>query len=231
MAIELSVALKPLGLALALLWLAVDSGAAGAQSKSDSATAERRVRESPVRRGSIQIGGTAAFTHSRDIANDYGWTTLELMPRAGYFVARGLAVSLNLRQRHVWYDDQPTVRDQTFRDWGIGPGLTYFASTKFPRVFPFVAARTLFSRSLNQADIYESPQSQEPSIDDREARASSRNWQLAAGVMYMVVKHVGISGEAFYQRTRATVQPDTPEEASNTAELYGLQWGLAAFIF
>lgn len=47
----------------------------------------------------------------------------------------------------------------------------------------------------------------------------------------MVVKHVGITGEAFYQRTRTTVQPDTPDEAANSAELYGLQWGLAAFIF
>ncbi len=191
----------------------------------------RKSRESPVRRGSIQIGGTAAFTHARDMGNDFEWTTLDLMPRVGYFVARGLAVNLNVRHRRIWNEDRATVRDETFSEWAAGPGLTYFATTRFPRLLPFVAGRTMFSRTLNTADIYSSPQAPEPALDNRKARTSSRIWQVSAGLMYMVGSHVGITGEAFYQRTRVSLEPGTSNEASNSAELFGVQWGVATFIF
>lgn len=191
----------------------------------------RTPRESPVRRGSIQAGGAASFTHTRDRGTDFEWTTLDLMPRAGYFVLRGLAVNLNLRHRRIWNEDRATVRDETFSEWGAGPGLSYFVTTRFPRVFPFVSGRTMFSRTLNTADIYSSPQSPEPAIDDREARSRSRIWQVSGGVMYMVGSHVGLTGEAFYQRTRVTLEPGTPAESSNSAETFGLQWGFATFIF
>lgn len=177
------------------------------------------------------MGGTAAFTHTRDRGTDFEWTTLDVMPRVGYFVTRGLAVNLNLRHRRIWNEDRATVRDETFSEWAAGPGLTYFATTRFPRLFPFVAGRTMFNRTLNTADIYSSPQSPEPAIDNRKARTSSRIWQVSAGLMYMVGSHVGITGEGFYQRTRASLEPGTSNETSNSAELFGLQWGFATFIF
>ena len=188
-------------------------------------------QDSPVERGSIQVGGTAAFTRSRDIGNDIGWATLDLMPRVGYFVVKGLAVSANLRYRVIWNDDQATVRDQRFTDWGVGPGLTYFFTTKSRRVFPFISGRTLFVRSFHTADLYASPQDETPSVPDNETRTRTSNWQASAGIMYMVVKHVGITGEVFYQRSRVTVGVDKPQESTNEAELYGLQWGIAAFVF
>src|SRR2546423_8629052 len=55
-----------------------------------------RAQQSPVQKGSIQVSGTASLTHERDIGNDVGWTSLELSPRVGYFVARGLAINWNL---------------------------------------------------------------------------------------------------------------------------------------
>jgi hypothetical protein len=84
---------------------------------------------------------------------------------------------------------------------------------------------------VNQADIYASPGDASPAQDDRKARSRGRSLQGAAGVMYMLVKHVGITGEAYYQRTRTTVDAGAPTESSNSAELYGVQWGFAAFIF
>ena len=188
-------------------------------------------QDSPVQRGSIQLGGTAAFTRARDIGNDNGWVTLELQPRLGYFVVKGLAVSANLRYRVIWNDDQATVRDQRFTDWGIGPGLTYFFATKSPRVFPFISGRTLFVRSFHTADLYSSPGDETPSVPDNETRTRTRNWQGSAGIMYMAVKHVGLTGEIFYQRSKVTVGVDTPNESANEAELYGVQWGIAAFVF
>jgi hypothetical protein len=92
--------------------------------------------DSPVQRGSVQVGGTASLSHSRDIGNDFESTTLDVTPRVGYFVARGLAVGLNLQFRRAWFDDQATIRDQTFTGHGFGPGLTYFLPTRHRRVFP-----------------------------------------------------------------------------------------------
>ena len=200
--------------------------AANAQAGNESVR-----RESPVQRGSVQVAGTASFQRTHDIGNDHGWVTLELTPRVGLFVMRGLAVNLNVRHRQIWFDDQATVREQHFNEWGIGPGLTYYVTTKSPRLFPFISGRTLFVRSVNETDLYVSADLPEPTVNDRKARTRTTNWQVSGGVMYMLVKHVGLTSEVFYQRTRTTIQPDTPEEATNSAKLYGIQWGLAAFIF
>lgn len=188
-------------------------------------------RESPIQRGSVQVGGTASFTRSRDIGNDQGWTTLELLPRVGYFVVRGLSVSANVRYRRISFDDQESVRNQTLTECGIGPGLTYFVSTSSPRVFPFVSARTLFIRGVNRADITPSPQVPEPSEVERSSRTRTHAWLGSAGAMYMLVNHVGITGEAFYQRDRVTIKAGETVEYGNSSELYGLQFGVVAFLF
>ena len=137
----------------------------------------------------------------------------------------------NLRYRVIWNDDVALTRDQRFTDWGVGPGITYFFTTRSPRLFPFIAGRTLFVRSFHTADLYSSPQAETPAVENNETRTRTRNWQASAGIMYMVVKHVGITGELFYQRTKVTIGIDKPDESSNEAELYGLQWGVAAFVF
>ena len=193
--------------------------------------AAHAAHDSPIQRGSIQVGGTASLTRSRDIGNDYGWVTLDLMPRAGFFVVRGLAVNMNLRHRRIYYDDQAVVRDQRFVEWGMGPGLTYYVGTRYRRVFPFVSARTLYSRTRNESDIFARPQDTEPAEENRIARTTTGTWLTSGGVLYMVARHVGITGEAFYQRTRTTVRSEPLPEASNSAEQFGLQWGVTAFVF
>jgi hypothetical protein len=186
---------------------------------------------SPIQQGSVQVGGTATLNRSRDIGNDFGWVTLDLFPRAGYFVVKGFAVSLNGRHRRIYYDDQALVRDQRFVEWGLGPGVTYYASTKSRRLFPFVSARTLFSRTRNESDIFARPQDTEPAEENRISRSRTATWLISGGVMYMLVKHVGVTSEAYYQHTRSTVQTEPQPESSNRAEQFGLQWGVAAFIF
>lgn len=187
--------------------------------------------ESPVQRGSIQVGGTATLNRSRDIGNDFGWVTLDVMPRVGVFVMKGLAVSLNARHRRIYYDDQAVVRDQRFVEWGAGPGLTYYASTRYRRVFPFVSARTLFSRTRNESDIFARPQDPDPTEENRISRTNTDSWLVSGGVMYMLVKHVGITGEAYYQHTRSSVRTEPQPASTNKAEQFGIQWGVAAFIF
>ncbi len=216
---------------IALAGLSACTLAVATPGNAQSEVVRAPKRESPIQRGSIQISGTASFVLSRDLGNDYGWSTLEILPRVGYFVAKGLAVTANLRYRGVWYDDQAAIRDQTFREWGIGPGVTYFVSTRSPRVFPFVAGRTLYSRGRTRFDRFATPQSTEPVEEDVTSRTTTATWQVSAGALYMLVKHVGITGEGFYQRTKATSQSPGSNESTNSAQQYGAQWGIAAFVF
>lgn len=95
---------------------------------------------SPVHRGSIQLAGTAQFSHFRDIGNDAGDTFFEIAPRISYFVVPGLAINANLRYQHATSDAG------SFSGWGIGPGLTYYLSGLSQRLYPFVSGRTLFTR-------------------------------------------------------------------------------------
>ena len=163
---------------------------------------------SPVHAGSIQLAGTAQVTHFRDIGNDFGDTIIELAPRVGYFVVRGLVVSANLSFRH---DANETGSGTS---WGIGPGMTYYVSGLSRRVYPFVSGRTLFTWS-HASDA-------NGMIVDRR---SSTSWLVSTGALVLLARHVGLTGELFYQHDRFTVEPST-----NTAESYGLQWGFAVFV-
>lgn len=164
---------------------------------------------SPVHRGSIALAGTAQFTHSRDIGNDADFSTLELAPRVGYFLLPGLALSANLRYRH----DGVATGHAT--SWGVGPGLTYYVSGLSRHVYPFVSGRTLFtwSRFTGNTGV---------SSDVRQ----STSWLVSTGALVLLARHVGLTGELFYQHDRVTVAPG----AFNSFETYGLQWGFAIFV-
>ena len=185
----------------------------------------------PIDRGAVSFGGTAAFFKQRDVGNDYATTTLEVLPKVGYFVVRGLAVNMTARYRYIWYDDRALVRDQSFSEWGVGPGLTYYIKTRSPKVYPFLSARTLLLRAHQQSDIYATPQSPDPVDDNRAFDSRNTTWQGAAGLVFMVVKHVGITGEAYYQHSKVKIQPGETNESSNSAKIYGLQFGVLAFVY
>jgi hypothetical protein len=185
-----------------------------------------RAQQSPIQKGSVQIGGTASFAHERDIGNDFGWTSLELAPRVGYFIARGLAVSGNLRFQRIWYDDQETIKDQRALTWGIGPGLTYYVPTRFHRLYPFASARTLFLRGSSHSRI---TSANTPGVSS--SRSTNDVWLLSAGALYMVGNHVGITSELFYQHEYFTARYGPEPTTANSSEMYGLQWGITAFVF
>jgi hypothetical protein len=163
---------------------------------------------SPVHRGSIQLGGTAQFGHFRDIGNDFNSTALEIAPRLGYFVARGLALSANLQFRHT------ASEIATGTDWGVGPGLTYYVPGVSPRVYPFVSGRTLFTwgHFWDESGV---------TLD----RHHSTSWLVSTGALVLLAEHVGLTAELYYQHDRFTVEP-----ATNSSDSYGLQWGFAIFV-
>ena len=183
-------------------------------------------QQSPIQKGSIQIGGTASFTHDHDIGNDFGWTSLKLAPRVGYFIARGLALSGNFRFQRIWYDDQETIKDQRALTWGIGPGLTYYVPTRFHRLYPFASARTLFLRTHSHSTLTSAN-----TFGDGSSESTNNVWLVSAGALYMVGTHVGVTSELFYQHEYFTARYGILPANGNSAEMYGLQWGITAFIY
>src|SRR5689334_9473945 len=169
----------------------------GAQARNDS----------PIRKGTVQVAGTAAFYHDRDIGNDNGWTLFELMPRVGYFVTRGLAVSANLQFRKVWGEDQRSTA------WGVGPGLTYYFTTPARRFYPFVSARSLFTRTRSHVDehTFDNGITLPPST----STGFTDSWLLSAGGLFMISRQVGISTELFYQHDKFGF-----DKSWNSSEMY-----------
>jgi hypothetical protein len=196
---------------------------------SAGATAQRvqSPRPSPIQKGSIQIGGTASLVHEHDVGNgdDFDWTLLQVFPRVGYFVARGLEVNANLRYQKGW------AKYNNSTEWGVGPGLTYYIATRSRRIFPFVSARTLFVHSKSRSDERLITQPIPTTLPASEFKSYQRDLLGSAGLLYMLAKQVGISGELFYQREYVTDRFDNGQHDGNSFDLYGAQWGVAVFLF
>ena len=170
------------------------------------------VGQSPIARGSWLVAGTAQLTSFRDIGNDRRTTVVEVAPRVGLFLARGLALNANLRASLGSGDGG------TNQAWGAGPGATYYVRAT-SHLYPFISARTLFtwghSRSPGRQSTY----------DDW-----SSSWLVSTGAVAMMVTHVGLSAEAFYQHDTFSYDAGYGV-GSNQAEQFGLRFGIAAFVF
>jgi len=158
-------------------------------------------QSNPIGRGSWRVAGSAQAVGHRDIGNDRRSSVIELAPRVGYFVFKGLSIDANLR-----FSRFESGGDASY-EWGVGPGATYFVGKSAWRVFPYVSFRTLFRFG--------------ESID-------TSTWLVGGGAVFMLVPHVGITGELSYQYSWAEID-DTGQ--GNDSELYGLRIGVAAFVF
>ena len=170
---------------------------------------------SPIQAGSIQVAGSAQFTHTRDIGNDQGWTEFDLTPRLGYFLARGLALNAHLQFQRI----SAAGNHQT--GWGFGPGLSYFVDVHSRHFYPFISGRTLLAWDNSSTEV----------LGAGNFRQTNRVWLVSGGGLFMLGQHVGLSGELFYQHEHFTSRPGSGQVLANSSETYGLQWGVAAFIF
>lgn len=185
-----------------------------------------QAQQSPIQKGSIQIGGTADISHTEPDGGGAALTIIEAFPRFGYFVVKGVALSVNGRFRRASSEPQATIRDQTSTELGIGPGISYYIATPAPRLFPFVSARVLYNRTSTHAELV-------PSGTKIESRINTVVWLGSAGALIMLGKHVGLTSEAFYQRNKNKIRNggDGSPEVSSDSDTYGIQWGIAAFLF
>ena len=165
-----------------------------------------------VDRGSWLLSGTASVTRHRDVGNDFRTFRVDVSPRIGYFVVPHLAVIMNVRLRTASSDAGNSFA------WGLGPGIGYYFGGPESRFRPFASARTLFMwdhRSVSDGQW------------DRDYTSAA--WLVSLGSVVMLASQVGVSAELFYQWDRVTV--GGTGGAGNEAERFGLQLGIAAFVF
>lgn len=181
-------------------------------------------QKSPIQKGSVQIGGTADISRTEPAGGGSALTIVEAFPRAGYFVARGLALNLNGRLRKTWAEDQPSAKNQGSSEWGLGPGISYYVSTRSPKFYPFISGRALYNKSSSHAELI-------PSGTKVESGVTTKVWLGSVGALYMLADHVGLTSEAFYQRNDNTARNSPSTEASSKSNTFGIQWGITAFIY
>jgi hypothetical protein len=171
---------------------------------------------SPIQRGAIQIAGSAQVSHSRDIESGAGTTSVGISPRVGFFVTRGLELSANLAFQRISADVQRGTA------WGVGPGATYYFDVRSRTFYPYLSAVALLTWST-----LDSPSS----VLLTELKTTDFTWQASGGGLFMIGSHVGITGELFYRREHVTLNLTGSPDQVQRQETYGLQWGIAAFLF
>jgi len=169
-------------------------------------------QQHPTDKGSVLVGGTANLSHFRDKGNDASSTSLTLNPRVGYFVVPGLALTANLQLIFASSEDAST------HAYGVGPGVTYYFRHRSVLLNPYLAVRTLYYRETSHLDGF----------PDRTSEQFA--WSGAGGVSLFVARNVAILGELYYQHFHVTASVQDAS-SSNSAEEYGFQFGISAFVF
>lgn len=184
------------------------------------ALASEGAAQGPIDRGSLIVGGHARIAGSRDIRNDRREFGFELLPQAGIFVLRGLAVTANIRLG--WATREGSGSRFT---WGLGPGVIYyFASAR--QFYPYLTVRTL--------GVWTRFRSSDDSTNPIAVDGTEGTWEAAIGGSLFVARHVALNAELFYSRFVATTEftsAEGPQEQRFSSEQYGLLFGVRAFVF
>jgi len=158
-----------------------------------------------VDQGSVLIGGRANVTSvetDTDGASDSDRVNQLLVnPTGQYFVTPGLAVGGDVLFSYASSDGTNVTR------YGIGPAVTYFFGRGERRYYPFVSGS--FGVTHARDDTL------------NEGRTQTR-YRGSGGVLVMLSRNVGITGELFYQRI------DNDQLQTNA---FGLAFGFSAFLF
>ncbi len=163
-----------------------------------------RAQSFAVDRGSWLVGGAAGF-NSMGYSGQSGRATLIfLYPEAQYFVAPGLALggTLTLARQDLGGGVHQF-------GYGAGPAATYYFGRAHRSVYPYVGARASLVRSRVTGGSA-----------DSQSQVGAR-----AGLLFMLARNVGVDAGLYYDRYRGSGSP------FNDYDFYGLQIGVAAFVF
>src|SRR5512132_2867771 len=133
-----------------------------------------------IDKGVWQASGSAGFS-SEDPDGARRLITIDLMPRAAYFVARGLAIGATGVYQHT---SDGASRSHTL---GVGPEVTYYFGRGSRRFYPYVGASVML-------DWY---QATEPLLFDSSqtftAKLRIQLYRANAGVAAMVARNVALT--------------------------------------
>jgi hypothetical protein len=169
----------------------------------NSTVSPSHAQTSPVDRGSVLIGGDASFTSVGidNGASDGRVSQLSVNPNGQYLIRPGLAVGGDVLFTYVSDDGSNTTR------YGVGPAVTYFFGRGERSYYPFVSG----SFGVTHA--------RDDNLDEDRTQTSYRG---AGGLLVMLSRSVGVSGELFYQHI------DNAQLQTNT---FGIAFGISAFVF
>ena len=176
-------------------------------------TATGLAQDYAVDAGSILLGGGVSFTSQGGDLYTFGDSranTLTFNPTTQYFVLPGIAaggdvVLLRRSQGNV-----------STTSLSIGPVLSYYLGGPESNAYPFVSGSVLYTNS--------SVDFGDENIDS----LSGLTYGVSGGLTLMLTPGVGIMGEVFYLIDRLNADE---EGASGSGNTFGLQVGIAAFIF
>jgi hypothetical protein len=198
------------GAAMSIPWMIILMCCAMASLPS-RATAQHEV----IDKGTLLIGGSASVSGLHQDGNESNTFSISLGPMVGAFVARGLAVWGTALFSHT------SASVSSVDTWGLGPGMAYYFPRVLGRAYPFVGIESLFSWGSGHIA------SGSESLDYHSTLIRLRP---SAGLLFMLIPHVGIEGELYLLRSWTTRDPDTVPVGRNTTQ-YGFSAGVTAFVF
>ena len=172
----------------------------------------------PVDRGSWIVGGSTGLISNSD-DDDERATSVFLNPSAQFFVLPGLAAGGTISLNYTSQDDFSVT------NIGVGPALSYYFGRGTRNVHPFISTSLTYSRlRFNGADSR---------FRDLENTRTSVTFDVAGGVVLMVAKNVGVSGEVFYQEE--SINLDSGNEFTQDTDIdtdaFGFRIGVRIFAF
>jgi len=168
---------------------------------------------SPTAKGSWIIAGSAGASSSHIDGVDESLTSISVSPTALYFFAPGVAFGGSATVGYVNTSSGSTT------SVGIGPSIRYFFGDRASKTLPFVSATVAPTWT---------------STDFKNASPNRTGHNLLVegtlGFTQILVPHVGITGEAFYDHASFTsdVGSSTVSQGSYS---FGVRFGLTAFVY
>lgn len=168
-----------------------------------------------VDKGSVLIGGDVNITGSGLFGPDAAriWQ-VQFNPNAQYFVAPGLAVGGNLRLNYV--SNSEYYRSSSY---GVGPTVSYYFGQSERKLYPYMSAGIGLIRLTTRSVA---------SIggDSMETKSTTLGADMSGGLLFMLTRGVGLSGELFYNAQNFSGKIDGVDQ--NT---FGFRIGISAFVF
>lgn len=176
-----------------------------------SALVAQNAPTSPIAKGSRLISGTASITSTSSDGGSGSLTSVSFNPNVLWFVRDRVAVGGELG---LGYQDGDGFSGTS---WLIGPAARFFFAEPAAKLLPFVGVSVGFGRMHSESGTFE-------------FTGTQRALELVGGATQMLARNVGLTGELFVQRTNFEVETGTTM-SDNTTTMFGLRFGVSAFLF